>query len=305
MKVFIVGGAGIVGSASAAYLAMRRIADEIVIQDLNENMAQSHAMDLSQAAFLDSPAKIRFVGWPEAEHADVVVIAAGLPALQATHDSCKDILAMRPLIRSIVAGVKQYCPETVVLSMTNPLDAFNYMLYRESGLPARQFIAMSVNDSLRFRWALAEHLGISADRVDAFVIGEHNPQKIRLFSTVTVDGKRVAFSEAEQQEILQDADRWWKRFLDVSGARTAAWTTGSSCGLTVAHLAGQQTGPICCSYIAEDGLSIGWPVYLDRTGVTAPADLDLTPAEAERFERAKAQARASITEVMAYWDQHP
>ena len=67
----------------------------------------------------------------------------------------------------------------------------------------------------------------------------------------------------------------------------------------------RQTGPICCSYIAEDGLSIGWPVYLDRTGVTAPADLDLTPAEAERFERAKAQARASITEVMAYWDQHP
>ena len=124
-------------SASAAYLAMRRIADEIVIQDLNENMAQSHAMDLSQAAFLDSPAKIRFGGWPEAEHADVVVIAAGLPALQATHDSCKDILAMRPLIRSIAAGVKQYCPEAVVLSMTNPLDAFNYMLCMK--LVARQF----------------------------------------------------------------------------------------------------------------------------------------------------------------------
>ena len=51
MKVFIVGGAGIVGSATAAYLATNRIADEIVLQDLNENMVRSHAMDLSQAVF--------------------------------------------------------------------------------------------------------------------------------------------------------------------------------------------------------------------------------------------------------------
>lgn len=305
MKVFIVGGAGIVGSATAAYLATHQIADEIVLQDLNGNMAQSHGMDLSQAVFLDSKTKIRAGDWTQARDADVVVVAAGLPATQATHNSCLDILAMRPLIRSIAAGVREYCPEAVVLSVTNPLDAFNYMLYRESGLPARQFIAMSVNDSLRFRWALAEYLEITPDRVDAYVVGEHNPQKIRLFSTVTVDHQPRSFDEREQQKVLQYADRWWEEFLDVSGPRTAAWTTGSSCGLTIEHLAGKRSGPICCSCIVEDGLSIGWPVYLEKCGVVKPAELTLSQEEERRFRDAKARAKASILEVVTYWEQHP
>lgn len=305
MKVFIVGGAGIVGSATAAYLATNRIADEIVLQDLNENMVRSHAMDLSQAVFLNSKTKIRAGSWADAQGADVVVIAAGLPALQATHDSCKDICAMLPLIYSIVEGVNRYCPKAVVLSLTNPLDMFNYVLYHKCQLPARQFIAMSVNDSLRFRWSLAEHFGLDPARVDGYVIGEHNPKKIQLFSTVTVDGKPVSYSREEQKQLLDETNGWWRTFLEISGARTAAWTTGSSCGLTISYLAGLQKGPICCSYIMEEGLSIGWPVYLDQGGVVAPAQLTLTEEEQRRFDQAKADAKASIAQVLDYLASHP
>lgn len=305
MKVFIVGGAGIVGSATAAYLATNRIADEIVLQDLNENMVRSHAMDLSQAVFLNTKTKIWAGTWEDAQGADVVVVAAGLPALQATHDSCKDIYAMRPLIHSIAEGVNRYCPKAVVLSMTNPLDAFNYVLYRECQLPSRQFIAMSVNDSLRFRWSLAEHFGVDPSRVDGYVVGEHNPRKIQLFSTVSMDGKPFSCPEEDRKQIVNETNDWWKTFLEVSGPRTAAWTTGSSCGLTISYLAGLQKGPICCSYIMEEGLSIGWPVYLDRSGVVAPEQLTLTEEELHRFDRAKIDAKASIAQVLDYLDSHP
>ncbi len=234
----------------------------------------------------------------------MVVIAAGVPAEQATHNSCKDIHTMLPLIRSIIDGVKTYCPKAVVLSMTNPLDAFNYVLYHMSGLPAKQFIAMSVNDSLRFRWALASHMGVHPSEVDGYVIGEHNPGKIQLFSTVTQNGAPVEFTEEEQKQIITEANVWWKEFLDVSGPRTASWTTGVSCGVTIEHLAGLRKEPICCSYIMEDGLSIGWPVYLDAEGVKEPLQLELSPAEAERFEAAKAKAKQSIAEVLDYLAQH-
>lgn len=300
MKVFIVGGAGIVGSATAFYLATQQIADEVVLQDLNENAVMSHAMDMSQCAFLTSKTKIRSGTWEDAAGADVVVVAAGVPAAIAAHDSCKDIHMMKPLIESIAEGVNQYCPAAVVLSMTNPLDAFNYVLYHACGLPARQFIAMSVNDSLRFRWSLAAHLGLDPADVDGYVIGEHNPTKIQLFSTVTVSGEPRSFDEAEQAQIISEINSWWKQFLDVSGNRTASWTTGSSCALTIEHLSGRRSGPICCSYIMEEGLSIGYPVCLDQNGVVGPAELQLTEEEATRFETAKANAKASIAEVLAY-----
>ncbi len=54
MKVFIVGGAGIIGSASAFYIAEHQIADEVVLMDLNQNMVRSHAMDMAQSVFLAS-----------------------------------------------------------------------------------------------------------------------------------------------------------------------------------------------------------------------------------------------------------
>lgn len=300
MKVFIVGGAGIVGAATAFYLAVQQIADEVVLQDLNENAVLSHAMDMSQCAFLTSKTKVKAGSWADAAGADVVVIAAGVPAAAATHDPCQDIDTMKPLLRSISEGVNRYCPSAVVLSLTNPLDAFNYVLYRACGLPARQFIAMSVNDSLRFRWSLAEHMGVDPADVDAYVIGEHSPAKLQLFSTVTLNGMPKRFPPEEEQQIITETNAWWKRFLDVSGTRTASWTTGSSCALTIEHLIGRRSGPICCSYIMEDGLSIGYPVHLDKGGVVGPAELTLTPEETARFEQAKANAKASIAKVLSY-----
>jgi len=304
MKVFITGGAGLVGSTTAFCLATRELADEVVLQDLNENAVASHAMDMAQCTFVTSKTRVTSGGWEAAAGADVVIVAAGLPALEATHDACRDVNAMKPLIRSVADGVNRYCPEAVVLSLTNPLDTFLYALYDACGLPARQFIAMSVNDSLRFRYGVAMHLGLDPAEVDAFVVGEHSPAKVQLFSTVKVRGEKRIFPAEEQAQILKETNAWWQKFLDVSGARTASWTTGCSAALTLEHLAGKRTGPICCSCILEDGLAMGWPVTLDRTGVVRREELALTDAEAASVAAAKRGAKASIAKVLAYMKEH-
>ena len=304
MKVFINGGAGLVGSTTAFCLTTQGLADEVVLQGRNQNNVASHAMDMAQCTFLTSKTRITSGGWEAAEGADIVIVAAGLPAAEATHDACKDINAMKPLIRSIADGVNRYCPNAVILTLTNPLDTFLYALYDACRLPAKQFIAMSVNDSLRFRYGIAMHLGIDPADVDAYVIGEHSPAKVQLFSTVKIRGERRDFSKEEQDRIRKETGEWWQRFLDVSGNRTASWTTGQSAALTVEHLTGKREGPICCSSILEDGLAIGYPLWLDKSGVVRPEELNLTVEEEEAFRIAKINAKASIAKVLKYMKTH-
>ena len=302
MNVLIVGGGGTIGSATAAYLAWKEIVDTVYILDLNENMAESHAMDLAQSAFSCSHTQVKAGDWSKLADCQMMIVAAGLPASVATHDYSKDLASLMPLIQQIAQALRQYNPNAVVLSMTNPLDAFNYTLYQVSGLPARQFLALSQNDTLRFQWALAEHLGCRPEQVGCYVVGEHGPGKIPLFSTVTVDGQPKSFPPQEQQQIQAEMAAWWKKFLEVSGNRTAGWTSGAAAAQVVEAVAGLRKAPIACSVILEErqGYSMGWPVELDATGVRAALPPHLTDEETNQVSAAKAALKAAQEEIWKY-----
>ncbi|MBQ6368522.1 MAG: hypothetical protein IJJ17_00465 [Parasporobacterium sp.] len=300
MKVFIVGGAGVVGSSTAFCLAIKGTADEIVLQDLNFDMAQSHAMDISQAIFLKSSTKVKAGTWEDAAGADLVIIGAGLSPNRMTHDPCKDIAAMMPLINSICNGVRTCCPDAVVLSLTNPLDVFNYVLYQRSGLKERQVVGLAANDSIRFRWALGHYFDVDPSSVDAYAIGQHAADVIPLFSTVRVNSVHRPLEQEAQQEVEAWMKDWWKHFLDVSANRTAGWTTGAYAALTAEHIMGSEKGPICASVILEEGLAIDLPVYLGSEGIVRTALPELTASEQERFEECKKNCREKINKVLTY-----
>ena len=207
---------------------------------------------------------------------------------------------MMPLIDSICEGVRTYCPNAVVLSLTNPLDIFNYVLYRRSGLKSTQFIGLAANDSIRFRWALGHYLDADPARVDAYAIGQHAADVIPLFSTVRLDGEPVSFDEAQQVEVETWMKDWWKKFLSVSGNRTAGWTTGAYAAKTAEHIMESEKAPICASVIMEDGLAIDIPVYLGKKGFVESALPELTASEAERFEACKENSRDKIRKVLEF-----
>lgn len=306
MRVFLIGGAGTIGSATAAYLSSRSLVDEVVLYDQNSGFAQSHAMDLNQANFCISKTRVTAGGWSDLARCEIVIVAAGLPASIATRDYCKDMCSLMPMIREISENLNRYQPSAVVLSMTNPLDAFNYMLYHTAGLPARQFIALSQNDSLRFRWALGEYLNADPARIEAYVAGEHGPGKFPLFSTATLDGAPISLDEAARKTVLQEMDRWWKHFLEVSGPRTAGWTSGAAAGQIVEAIQGRWTGPICCSCIAEEnqGYSMGYPAFLNTQGLVRLPELTLTAEEQATIARCRAALQESQQQILAYINQH-
>ena len=289
-----------VGSSTAFYLALKGTADEIVLQDLNYDMAQSHAMDMSQAIFLQSSTGVKAGTWEDAQGADLVIIGAGLSPNKMTHDPCKDIETMMPLIDSICDGVKKYCPDAVVLSLTNPLDIFNYVLYKRSGLNSRQFIGLAANDSIRFRWALGHYFDVDPASVDAYAIGQHAADVIPLFSTVKVNGESRPLGRQVQEEVETWMKDWWKHFLSVSGNRTAGWTTGAYAAQTAEHIMGGEEGPICASVIPEEGLAIDIPADLNKEGFADSALPELSDEEAARFEKCKDNCREKIRKVMEY-----
>lgn len=297
LKVFITGAAGVVGASTASCLVADDYLDEVILQDLNTDLAESHALDLSQAYFKKSRTKVLSGGWDMAQDADVVVIAAGLSPNKMTFDPCKDLCTMKPIIESVSEGLNKYCPKAVTLTLTNPLDIFNYILYLNSGLSSKLFIALSANDSMRLEWAIGHYRGINPADVSAYVIGQHAGKTIPLFSNVKINNVSETFNEKEQEEIIDWMHEWWQHFLAVSGNRTAGWTTGVYAAKTVGHITGKISGDICASVILEDGLSVGYPVHLGKEGFIALSDIKMTEKEATEFEQCKELCKEKIKTV--------
>src|SRR5215467_11455008 len=71
--------------------------------------------------------------------------------------------------------------DAVVITITNPLDAMVWVMREACGLPAERVVGMAgVLDSARFRYFLAEELGVSVEDVSAFVLGGHGDSMVPL-----------------------------------------------------------------------------------------------------------------------------
>ena len=201
MKVTVLGAAGWVGMSAAFQIAATRLADEMVLIDVRENLVEHHAMDLSTAVSgLD--VKVKAGGYEDTVGSDVVVNAAGLHG-DITADRTEMLKKNTLMARDTAEQLAKYCPEAVVFTAVNPVDAINYALWLTKHFDRRQLVGYSLNDNLRFR-EFAEHAkGVEVSRVEALAMGEHGLTQVQLFSSVKVDGKPVTFSEEEKGSIRE------------------------------------------------------------------------------------------------------
>lgn len=271
------------GSTTAFYLAEKGLADEIVLYDAMPALAEHHAFDLTEAMCMVSPVRIRAGSWADIEGSDIVINAAGLPLDEFTQDDVENISRLMPLLRELSAALK-LAPNAVVITMTNPLDSFNYLLYRLSGLPRGQFLGYSLNDTIRMRAGLAEHFGVGTRDVRAFAAGEHGKTKVQLYSAVEVRGEKVSVSPKEAADLRERLNKKWQDFLGFGIRRTAGWTSAAGAAIMVQAVLEEHDEILPCSCIPDgeyglSGVSIGLPARLGRNGVREIVRLDLTPAE--------------------------
>ena len=188
-KVVVV-GAGAVGSGFAFALAQSGIAEEIVLVDVNADLAKGQALDLAHGAPFYRPVNIHADVAPEAyRHAAIVVVTAGKAQAGPNQSRLELMQINAKIVTAIVADVQAVNPDAIVLIATNPVDILTHVARLRTNWPRGRILGSgTVLDSARFRWLLAEHCGISPQNVHASILGEHGDSEFAAWSLVHVGG---------------------------------------------------------------------------------------------------------------------
>ncbi len=188
-KKITVVGAGFVGSTCAHWAAKRELGD-VVLVDINDGAAKGKALDLYESSpveYFDS----RITGtndYKDTADSDVVILTAGLPRKPGM--SRDDLLATNSkIVKECCEGIKKYSPNSVVIVVSNPLDAMAYVAMKTLGFPRNRVLGMAgVLDGARFRTFIAEELKVSVKDVNAFVLGGHGDTMVPMPRHCSVGG---------------------------------------------------------------------------------------------------------------------
>lgn len=290
MKVGIIGGAGTLGSNIAFYLAAKDLVEEIVLIDVKENIARAIAMDMSQAISEINSTSILSGDWDALEGCNIVVNTASLPE-RSVKNRLEYLESNLAIIKNVAGYIKSYCPGAVIINATNPIDIFNYMLCSLTGIPAKQFIGFSRNDSLRLSWAVAKVLKVNTSEVQALVVGEHGDAQVPLFSLLKVNGEPVKLTLEQKAEVNNMISTWFTQYQSLDSGRT----TGFTSAIGVTHLIEamvKNTGEILACSAILDGqygiskVSVGVPVILGTGGIEKVVEMQLNDEEITALKNA-------------------
>src|SRR5215203_4327879 len=285
-KVTVV-GAGNIGGTVALHLAMRNLAD-VVLVDIVEGLPQGKALDI-----LESGPIIRFdsnlVGtnsYQETAGSDVVVITSGKPRQPGM--SREDLLnENQGIVQSVTEQLVEHSPNCVIVVVANPLDAMCHVALETSGFPRERVVGMAgILDTARYRTFIAQELEVSVRDVFALVLGGHGDTMVPLPSMATVGG--VAITEllsVERVEAIVDRTRQGgAEIVGLLQSGSAFYAPSAAAAEMVdAILLDQKRILPCAAYLqgeyAINDLFVGVPVKLGASGVEVIVELGLTDEE--------------------------
>ncbi len=276
-------GTGNLGAAIANEVAKRGLAKEILMIDMLKNLAEGQAADIQQALPFCNRTKVYSGEYDQLSGSDIIVITAGKPRTPDIKDRLELAGINFKIISSVMAEVKKYCPEAILIMTTNPLDLVNRFIF-ESGFDRRRVIGLSGQlDSSRFRVAL----GHPQHDVKAYVFGEHGDNQVPIFSKVIVDGKKKKFNEEEKTEIWKRCKAVALEVIEKKGATVfaPAMHTADMIEAVVndGKVRGKETILVCSANLKGEygiqGVALGVPVILGREGIIKIEEWDLAEEE--------------------------
>ncbi len=224
-KVSVVGAGGNVGAAVVQWCAQKELADLYLI-DLKMDVAEGKAIDLVQGGAVGGfcPKFLASDDYSQLKDSDVVVVTAGVPRKPGqTREELVSINA--GIVKSICEEVVKYCPQTILIIVSNPLDAMLTVAQKVTGFPRERVIGMSgVLDSSRFRSNISKALGVHSKDINAIVIGAHTDKDmVPIVSTATVGGIPLTQLATSEQiaDIVQKTKNGGADLTKLIG--TSAW----------------------------------------------------------------------------------
>jgi malate dehydrogenase len=296
-------GAGKVGSTAAFEILKQRISD-VVLVDVNVELAMGEALDMMQAA----PA-IEFDGkiigtdnFKEMGGSELVIIIAGqgrkpgMERLELINNNSK-------IISSIVREVVKYAPNCKLMIVTNPVDIMTFIARKESGFPPNHVFGMgNILDTLRFRSYIAQELNVSREDTNALVIGEHGDSMVPLVEYASVSGIPIT-TLLEKEKIDKIVNLTINSGADVIKLKGATiYAPGAVIAMMAESVIKGRNRVMSVSTCPQgeyncSRVSIGVPVVLGKNGIEKIIDLRLSEESKLRFEKSVSKIEETIASL--------
>lgn len=308
MKVGIV-GAGMVGSSAGYALAMMGIAREIVLVDLNQELAVAQAEDISHAVPFVSATTVRAGSCKNLEGTGVVILAAGVG--QKPGETRLELLERNAAVfRQVVGNVRQTAPDAILLIASNPVDIMTQIATRLSGLPPQRVIGSgTILDTARFRSLIGRHLGIAPQSVHAYVLGEHGDSEVLAWSNARA-GSVALHSFADQvgkpltAEVREEIDDGVRNaaYRIIKGKGSTYFGIGAGLARIIKAIAQDQRDVLSVSIVAAEvegvkDVALSLPRVIGAAGVLADLFPELDAGEHEALKRSAALLKERIDSV--------
>lgn len=312
-KIALIGG-GQIGGVLAQLIALKKLGDAVLF-DIVEDMPQGKSLDIAEASRVDG-FDISITGtnsYKDIKDSDLVIITAGLPRKPGM--SRDDLLTTNSkIMRSVAEGVKENAPNSVVIIISNPLDAMVTLFKKVTGFQANRVLGQAgVLDSSRFSTFISWELGVSVKDVNAMVLGGHGDTMVPIVRYANVNGipvmellEKKYGNKSKAKEVM---DKMVERTKMAGGEVVKLLKTGSafyspaSSAIAMAESIlrdEKRILPVCAFLNGEFGVSgyyAGVPAVLGSDGVEKVIDFELIEEEQKAFNHSVEAVKTLVADM--------
>jgi malate dehydrogenase len=312
-KIALIGG-GQIGGVLAQLIALRQLGD-LVLFDIVEDMPQGKTLDIAEAARVDD-FDIQLKGtndYKDIEGSDIVIITAGLPRKPGM--SRDDLLTTNAkIMKNVAENVKQYAPDSIVIIISNPLDAMVTLFQKVSGFKPERVIGQAgVLDSSRFATFIAWELGVSVKDVNAMVLGGHGDTMVPIVRYANVNGipvmellERKYNDKSKAAEVMTAMVERTKmaggevvKLLKTGSAFYSPASSAIAMAESIIHDE-KRVLPVCAFLNGEykiDGYYVGVPVILGKDGVEQILEFSLDSEEQKLLDNSVEAVKGLVQDM--------
>jgi len=304
-KVTVV-GAGNVGATAAMRVAEKELAD-VVLLDVLEGVPAGKALDLMEAAPVEKH-DCKILGctndYSQAKDSDIVIITAGIPRKPGM--SRDDLLATNmKIMQNVVKEIAAVAPNSILIIVSNPLDAMCHVAYDVSGFPKSRVLGMAgVLDSARYRAFIAMELDVSVENVHAFVLGGHGDTMVPISRYSTVAGIPIPeLIPPDRIKILEDRTRTGgAEIVNLLKTGSAYYAPASAAVEMAETILKDKKKILPCAALLQgeygiDDLFIGVPVKLGASGIEKVIEIRLNDEEKKALHQSANAVKGLVEDL--------
>jgi len=304
-KVTIV-GAGNVGAITALRICQKELADVVLI-DVVEGLAEGKALDIKESAPIEG-LNVSIKGYTKdyaaCKGSDIVIITAGVTRKPGM--SRDDLLNTNMnIIEDVIENISRFSPDSILIMISNPLDAMCHLAYEISGFPRGRIIGMAgVLDSMRLCAFVADELGISVENVNAIVLGGHGDSMVPLPRYTTVCGIPIIqlMNKRKIESLIQRTRDAGAEIVSLLKTGSAYYAPSAATVEMVEAILKDKKKIMPCSVFLNgeygiDGVFLGVPVKLGEKGAEDIIEIDLNREEIDALHNSAGAVRKLIAKM--------